>query len=158
VDAVTSQMNHLSVIAVPKLDEAYSSLDEGSSSVHPPKLDRDDLDDCDRCFSSMADPFKIAAFVASMITRRLWVMRCRSVPLLIISIGLLAGGCAGVQGVTSNDTGGIIPWTPETQQMAYSIASERCAQYDKYARITSVNARPGNYIGFTCVWSPHARP
>jgi len=106
----------------------------------------------------MADPFKIAAFAASMIAWRLWVMRCRSVPFLIISIGLVAGGCAGVQGVTSNDTGGIIPWTPESQQLAYSIASERCAQYDKYARITSVNARPGNYIGFACVWSPHARP
>jgi hypothetical protein len=85
-------------------------------------------------------------------------MRCQSVPFLVVSIGLVAGGCAGIQGVTSNDTGGIIPWTPETQQIAYSIASERCAQYDKYARITSVDARPGNYIGFSCVWSPHARP
>jgi len=56
-------------------------------------------------------------------------MRCQSVPFLVISIGLVAGGCAGVQGVTSNDTGGIIPWTPETQQIAYSIASERCARY-----------------------------
>ena len=61
-------------------------------------------------------------------------------------------------GLTGNDTGGIIPWTPENQQMAYSIASERCARYDKYARITSVNARLGNYIGFSCVWSPFARP
>ena len=79
-------------------------------------------------------------------------------PFLIISIGLLVGGCAGVYGVSSNDTGGIIPWMPENQQMAYSIASERCAQYDKYARITSVNARLGHYIGFSCVWSPFARP
>ena len=85
-------------------------------------------------------------------------MRCQSVPFLVISIGLVAGGCAGVQGVTSNDTGGIIPWTPETRQIAYSIASERCARYDKYARITSVYAHPGDYIGFSCVWSPHARP
>jgi hypothetical protein len=85
-------------------------------------------------------------------------MRCQSVPFLVVSIGLVAGGCAGVQGVTSNDTGGIIPWTPETQRIAYSIASERCARYDKYARITSVDAGLGNYIGFSCVWSPRARP
>lgn len=85
-------------------------------------------------------------------------MQCQSVPFLVIGIGFLAAGCAGVNGVTSNDTGGIIPWTRENQQMAYSIASERCAQYDKYARITSVNAYPGDYIGFACVWSPRARP
>jgi hypothetical protein len=85
-------------------------------------------------------------------------MRCQSVLFLITSIGSLAGGCAGVHGVTSNDTGGIIPWTLENQQMAYSIASERCAQFDKSARIVSVHAHPGNYIGFSCVWSPRARP
>jgi hypothetical protein len=65
---------------------------------------------------------------------------------------------SGHRGDVIHDTGGIIPWTPENQQMAYSIASERCAQYDKYARITSVSARLGNYIGFSCVWSPLARP
>jgi len=81
-------------------------------------------------------------------------MRSQSVTFLVVYIGLLAG----INGVTSNDTGGIIPWTWENQQMAYSIASERCAQYDKYARITSVYAHPGNYIGFACVWSPRARP
>lgn len=77
---------------------------------------------------------------------------------LVTAIGFLAGGWTGVDGVTSNDTGGIIPWTWENQHMAYSIASEHCAQYDKYARITSVSARPGDYIGFVCVWSPRARP
>jgi len=81
-------------------------------------------------------------------------MRYQSGPFLAISIGFLAG----VYGVTSNDTGGIIPWTIENQHMAYSIASERCARYDKYPRITSVHAHPGNYIGFACVWSPRVRP
>jgi hypothetical protein len=109
-------------------------------------------------FSSRGAASKMAAFVASIIVRRVWVMQCQSVPFLVIGIGFLAAGCAGVNGVTSNDTGGIIPWTRENQQMAYSIASERCAQYDKYARITSVNAYPGDYIGFVCVWSPRARP
>jgi hypothetical protein len=108
--------------------------------------------------SSTVATLKIAEFVASIIVRRVWVMQCQSVPFLVIGIGFLAAGCAGVNGVTSNDTGGIIPWTRENQQMAYSIASERCAQYDKYARITSVSAYPGDYIGFVCVWSPRARP
>jgi hypothetical protein len=82
------------------------------------------------------------------------MIRSKSVSFLVISMGFLAY----VDGVTSNDTGGIIPWTRENQHMAYSIASERCAQYDKSARITSVYAHPGNYIGFACVWSPRARP
>ncbi len=85
-------------------------------------------------------------------------MRRSALSFPILGIALLAGGCAGVYGVKSNDTGGIIPWTPENEAMAQSIASERCASFDKYARITSVNARPGDYIGFRCVWSPHARP
>ena len=83
-------------------------------------------------------------------------MRRWTVPFLILCTGV--GGCAGIYGVKSNDTGGIIPWTPENQAMAFAIASDRCATYDKYPRITSVNARPGDYIGFSCVWSPYARP
>lgn len=77
--------------------------------------------------------------------------------ILVFATALLCAGC-GVYGVTSNDTGGIIPWTPENQANAHEIASERCAIYRKYARITSVDARPGEYIGFRCVWSPRARP
>ena len=65
---------------------------------------------------------------------------------------------AGPIGTTANDTGGIIPWSVENQRDAVMIASELCARYNKYARITSVHAQPGDYIGFRCVWSPHARP
>jgi hypothetical protein len=57
-----------------------------------------------------------------------------------------------------NDTGGIIPWQPGLRPLAREIASEHCARYNKYARITSVHARYGDYIGFRCVWSPYARP
>jgi hypothetical protein len=78
--------------------------------------------------------------------------------LAIVAMGLLLTACAGVHGVKSNDTGGIIPWSPETQAAAFAIASERCARYNKYARINSVHAQYGDYIGFACVWSPYARP
>jgi hypothetical protein len=77
---------------------------------------------------------------------------------LIVASALLLPACAGIRGIKSNDTGGIIPWTPETQTEAHAIAAERCARYDKYARITSVHAHFGDYIGFACVWSPYARP
>jgi hypothetical protein len=77
---------------------------------------------------------------------------------MVISVALLLACCAGPHGIAANDTSGIIPWSPENQRAAYTIASELCARYNKYARITSVHAQPGDYIGFTCVWSPHARP
>jgi len=71
---------------------------------------------------------------------------------------LLGAGLLGPLGIAANDTGGIIPWSPDNQRAAFAIASEQCGRYNKYARITSVHAQPGDYIGFSCVWSPHVRP
>ncbi|HEX2655561.1 MAG TPA: hypothetical protein VHN11_18175 [Xanthobacteraceae bacterium] len=75
-----------------------------------------------------------------------------------IAGALLQVSCAGVSGIASNDTGGIIPWSPETERAAFDIAASRCAPYQKYARINSIHRHPGDYISFSCVWSPHARP
>jgi len=86
----------------------------------------------------------------------------RPFPSAVLGSGLLliacTGASAGVHGIKANDTGGIIPWSPENQAAAFAIASERCARYHKYARINSVQAQYGDYIGFSCVWSPYARP
>lgn len=73
---------------------------------------------------------------------------------MVLGIGLLVGR----SGIIANDTGGIIPWSADSQRAALAIASEQCARYNKYPRITSVHAQPGDYIGFSCVWSPHVRP
>jgi hypothetical protein len=72
-----------------------------------------------------------------------------------VGLLVLVGRPAGFVG---NDTGGIIPWSPETRRFARDIAAEHCAAYRKFARITSVHARYGDYIGFECVWSRSARP
>ena len=85
-------------------------------------------------------------------------MKCGPFLLAPLALALPLAACAGVHGIKSNDTGGIIPWTPETQVVAFAIASERCARHNKYARINSVHAQYGDYIGFSCVWSPYARP
>jgi hypothetical protein len=85
-------------------------------------------------------------------------MKCGPFSVAPLALALLLAACAGVHGVKSNDTGGIIPWTPANQAAAFAIASERCARYNKYARINSVHAQYGDYIGFSCVWSPYARP
>jgi hypothetical protein len=56
----------------------------------------------------------------------------------------------GSHGVNGNDTGGIIPWSPEVRLMYRDIAAAHCAGYNKLARITSVRARYGDYVGFAC--------
>jgi hypothetical protein len=77
-------------------------------------------------------------------------------------LGLIAalvwGGDARAQVYHGNDTGGIIPWSCETEAAALSIAAEYCARWDKYPRITSVHRQYGDYIAFHCLWSPYVNP
>jgi hypothetical protein len=61
---------------------------------------------------------------------------------------------AGVWGSKGNDTGGIIPWSPENEQNAAQIAQSNCGFYNKYAVATSIHRVPGDYIGYVCVWDP----
>lgn len=68
---------------------------------------------------------------------------------LLLALPLVA--CAGPgPGLTGNDTGGIITWSPEHQRLARQWAGEHCANYGKFARITSIHAQYGDYIGFAC--------
>jgi len=60
--------------------------------------------------------------------------------------------------VKGNDTGGIIPWSCPTEIVARDMAADHCASYGKYARITSVHRRYGDYIAFACQWTPYLAP
>jgi hypothetical protein len=72
---------------------------------------------------------------------------------LIGVLAALLSACAGPPpGVTGNDVGGIIPWSPDNEEIALEIASRYCAAYGKYARVTSVDPQYGGYIGFACVF------
>jgi hypothetical protein len=59
-----------------------------------------------------------------------------------------------VWGSKGNDTGGIIPWSPENERDSFAIASEQCARWNKYPIATSIHRRYGDYIGYKCVWNP----
>ena len=89
-------------------------------------------------------------------------MRCKSVIAAVVALPLLASavqaGFFGIYGGHSNDTGGIIPWSPENEARASALAATHCARYNKYARPTSIVRQYGYYIGFECVWSPLVRP
>jgi hypothetical protein len=49
-----------------------------------------------------------------------------------------------------NDTGGIIPWSPDNERMAGEIAQDDCGLYGKYAVITTIHRTYGDYISYEC--------
>jgi hypothetical protein len=61
---------------------------------------------------------------------------------------------AGVYGAKGNDTGGIIPWSPENERAAFDIAQNNCGFWNKYAVATSIHRVPGDYIAYACRWDP----
>ena len=71
---------------------------------------------------------------------------------------LLSGASVRAQIYHGNDTGGIIPWSCENEAMAPQIAAAYCARWDKYHRITSVHRQYGDFIAFSCLWSPYVNP
>ena len=82
-----------------------------------------------------------------------------SVVAVAVSLALLGQAAAqgpgpafGVYGPKGNDTGGIIPWSLDNEQMAYQLAQENCGFYNKYALLNSIHRVPGDYISYKCVW------
>ena len=68
-----------------------------------------------------------------------------ALPLLVASAQ--AGWWYGVKG---NDSGGIIPWSPNIALTYRQIAADHCARFDKVAVVTSVHKWYGDYVGFRC--------
>jgi hypothetical protein len=57
-------------------------------------------------------------------------------------------------GVTGNDTGGIIPYSPAVEPIYRDLAAAHCAQWGRLSHITSVHRRYGDYISFSCIDKP----
>jgi hypothetical protein len=70
-----------------------------------------------------------------------------------VALGVSTAG-ASAQVTRGNDTGGIIPWSCETEEAAVEIAADYCARWDKYPRITGVHRQYGDFISFNCLWNP----
>jgi hypothetical protein len=69
-------------------------------------------------------------------------------------LAVTLGACSGVRGPVGNDTGGIIPWSPEAELSARDIAQANCGRYGQYAVIDAVVRGYGNYISYRCQWYP----
>jgi hypothetical protein len=58
-------------------------------------------------------------------------------------------------GLTGNDTGGIISYTPALNRTAYRVlAADWCARWGRLSHVTSMHRRYGDYVGFVCIDRP----
>jgi hypothetical protein len=90
-------------------------------------------------------------------------MRCSRSLLMALPIALaLACGSAPAgayfagpgPGITGNDTGGIIPYSPAIEPIFRQLAAAYCARWGRLSYITSVHRRYGDYVGFVCIDKP----
>jgi hypothetical protein len=72
----------------------------------------------------------------------------------LATAGLALSACAGIFGSKGNDTGGIIPWSPDAERMALVTANNNCSMFNKHAVITSVRRVPGDFIAYECRFNP----
>ena len=92
-----------------------------------------------------------------MVRRNLWVLFALAL-LLPAAAGTALAGAIFVgpgPGLTGNDTGGIIQYTPDLDRAAYRhMAAEWCARWDRLSHITSMHRIYGDYVSFVCIDKP----
>ena len=88
--------------------------------------------------------------------RSLWVAAALGAALTLYAAGVALAGLAGpiLGGVTGNDTGGIIPYSPDVEPIYHDIAAAHCARWFRLSRVTSVHRQYGDYISFVCIDKP----
>jgi hypothetical protein len=56
--------------------------------------------------------------------------------------------------VTGNDIGGIFPYSPDVEPIYRHIATDHCARWGRFAKVTSIHRVYGDYVGFVCYDRP----
>lgn len=87
---------------------------------------------------------------------------CATLGLAAVMLGMAIGGAlawgARFDGpgpfVTGNDTGGIFPYSPAVAEVYQQIADDHCAHWGRFAKVTSVHPKYGDYISFVCYDRP----
>jgi len=83
--------------------------------------------------------------------------------LLVLAAGLSASTSAMAWGaefagpgpaVTGNDIGGIFPYSPDVEPIYRHIATDHCARWGRFAKVTSIHRVYGDYVGFVCYDRP----
>ena len=103
------------------------------------------------CMATAGQPADLLACISQGLCPMRWI----AVTLALTSLPACAGPGPGL---TGNDTGGIIQWTPETDQIYNDIAAAHCARWNRFVGITSVHRAYGEYIGFQCIYDRRFDP
>jgi hypothetical protein len=94
------------------------------------------------------------------------MLRYSLITLVLVTVSSTCAGSlalAGLQGpgpwfghewVWGNDTGGILPYSPEVRGVYRQMAAEHCARWHRLSHVTSVHPRYGDYITFVCMDRP----
>jgi hypothetical protein len=76
----------------------------------------------------------------------------------VLSIGATGAVKASFTGpgpwITGNDTGGIIPYSPDLEGVYQQVAQDYCARWHRLSHVTSVHRAYGDYISFVCIDKP----
>ena len=73
----------------------------------------------------------------------------------VASAGLFGPGpWFGRSWAYGNDSGGIIPYSPEVEGIYREMAANYCAQWGRLSHVTSVHRQYGDYISFVCMDRP----
>jgi hypothetical protein len=56
--------------------------------------------------------------------------------------------------ITGNDTGGIIPYSPNLEGVYPQMVQAYCARWGRLSHVTSVHRVYGDYISFVCMDKP----
>jgi hypothetical protein len=100
-------------------------------------------------------PFGVDA--ENTMRRNLAVLIALSLSLPCVGETALAGAVfVGLPpGLTGNDTGGIISYSPVLKLAAYhEMAASWCARWGRLSHLTSVHRRYGDYVAFICMDHP----
>jgi hypothetical protein len=83
------------------------------------------------------------------------LLRAFSVTFALAASGAAFAGVTGPgPGITGNDTGGIIPYSPAVEHIYRDLAAAHCGRWHRLYRVTSVHRRYGDYISFVCMDKP----
>ena len=90
--------------------------------------------------------------------QNLWTLVALTVALSLAAAGTALAGVAGLTGpgpgITGNDTGGIMPYSPALEGNYQQMAQAYCAQWGRLSHVTSVHRVYGDYISFVCMDKP----
>jgi len=82
----------------------------------------------------------------------MWAMRRSALVAVVLSVVLSA--CGPGRGITGNDTGGIIPYSPAIEGSYRELAADYCARWGRLSHVTSVHREYGDYVSFVCIDNP----